>query len=139
MKEIAFRTAVFVANNITSPASYIQWNPSLISNWTQTVTLESKESQVVYSVSVPYIISAVVMSLLSIVAVVPLLLGWKAVPVRSLSFNPLTVATAFDAPLMREHKDKEEVTAVKRSATFPGGTRRVIYDNNDQVGQLRMK
>lgn len=77
------------------------------------------------------------MSLLSIAAVAPLLLSWKAVPDKNLSFNPLTVATAFDAPLMRIRRP--DSAAVKRAATFPGGTRRVIYDKNDQIGQLRMK
>lgn len=106
MREIAFRTSVAAAavtNNtiLFGNDSLVTPGLPLIQNWTQTVPYTGRSTQVVYSVSTAYLISAIVVSLLGVVATAPLYLGWWALG-RDVSFNPLEVAKAFHAEILRD-------------------------------------
>ncbi|ERF74873.1 hypothetical protein EPUS_03257 [Endocarpon pusillum Z07020] len=104
IREIAFRTSVAAAtvtNNtiLFGNDSLITSGLPLIRNWTQTVSYTGRSTQTVYSVSTAYLISAVVVSLLGVVAIAPLYWGWWELG-RDVSFNPLEVAKAFHAEIL---------------------------------------
>lgn len=139
MRELAFRSAVYVANDLDYRYPHYRFDVdrSMVSNWTQTVTLKSTELWVVYTISVPYMISAIIVSLLPIFAIAPLLLGWKTLPDRQLTFNPLIVAKAFDAPLLRNQRlQRKNLEKLSRS---PWGKRDVIYSVDEKDGLLKMQ
>lgn len=106
MREIAFRTSVAAAtvtNNtvLFGNDSLVATGLPLIQNWTQTVSYTGRSTQTVYSVSTAYLTSAVVVSLLGVVAIAPLYWGWWELG-RDVSFNPLEVAKAFHAEILRD-------------------------------------
>lgn len=106
MREIAFRASVAAAtvtNNtvLFGNDSLVASGLPLIQNWTQTVSYTGRSTQIVYSVSTAYLISAVVVSLLGVVAIAPLYWGWWELG-RDVSFNPLEVAKAFHAEILRD-------------------------------------
>lgn len=73
----------------------------LIQNWTQNIELDTRETLAVYTVSIPFLVCAILTSLLAVAAVSPLFWGWTEIK-EAASFNPLEVARAFDAPLLRD-------------------------------------
>ncbi|KAH8656647.1 hypothetical protein BGZ60DRAFT_532226 [Tricladium varicosporioides] len=77
-------------------------NYSTAGNWTQTVHYVGTETRVVYRTNWTFAAFATVVSLLGVVACAPLYWGWWELPRDGAkSFNPIIVADAFDAPLMR--------------------------------------
>ncbi|KAF2466118.1 uncharacterized protein BDR25DRAFT_237763 [Lindgomyces ingoldianus] len=112
LREMAFRTAVAAANNVTDMnvlfglSSLVEEGLPNIQNWTQRVSLKEQEKSIVFTISTPYLICAVVTSLLAVVAVVPLYWGWNELPFPA-SFNPLVVANAFDTPLLQHVEERE--------------------------------
>lgn len=106
MREIAFRTSVAAAtvtNNtiLFGNDSLVASGLPLIRNWTQTVSYTGRSTQIVYSISTAYLISAVVVSLLGVLAIAPLYWGWWELG-RDVSFNPLEVARAFHAEILKD-------------------------------------
>jgi len=104
IRQLAFRTAV-AAGNMTDMqtlffnSSLIDSGISNIRNWTQQVSVTQDQILVVYTISFPYLICAIIASLLAVAGVAPLY--WRAWGLsRPYSFNPLEVANAFDAPLL---------------------------------------
>jgi hypothetical protein len=128
MRLLVFRTAVAATkitdmNDLFYNASLIEPGLPFIRNWTQSVNVTSTETLTVYTVAIPYLACAVVASLLGVAAVAPLYYGWWELG-RDVSFNPLEVANAFDAPILK-HVDRN-VTA--RRIAKQAGFRRVRYD-----------
>lgn len=128
MRLLAFRTAVAATqitdmNNLFYNTSLIEPGLPFIQNWTQSVNVTSTETLTVYTIAIPYLACAVVASLLGVVAVAPLYYGWWELG-RDVSFNPLEVANAFDAPILK-HVDRN-VTAWRIAKQ--AGFRRVRYD-----------
>ncbi|ORY19541.1 hypothetical protein BCR34DRAFT_133713 [Clohesyomyces aquaticus] len=132
MREIVFRTAVAAANNVSDTKmlfglpSLVADGLPLIQNWTQTVELMEQNVSVVFIVSTPYLIAAVVASLLAVVAISPLYWGWKELPLPP-SFNPVVVANAFDAP---DFKDMD-VWQIGKCIRNEHGLRRVRFPPHD--------
>lgn len=110
---MAFRLAVHAGTVSSTEGPEVVLGPdrddeslSLTRNWTQTVDLRGQKRIVTFSVSIPYLIAAAAVSLLSVAALAPFYWNWKEVSVP-LSFNPLDVANAFDAPLLQPaHQEK---------------------------------
>ncbi|KAF2132764.1 hypothetical protein P153DRAFT_382391 [Dothidotthia symphoricarpi CBS 119687] len=107
LREMAFRTAVAAANvtdlDVIFPTPLLlEQGLPLTQNWTQQVSLNGEKHIVAFGVSVPYLICAIVSSLLSVIAIAPLLWNsWRKGFVQ-VSFNPLDVAHVFAAPLLEE-------------------------------------
>jgi hypothetical protein len=126
---MAFRAAVH-AGNISKPEhrglpavlgpDYDDRARLMIQNWTQIVDVEGQKSIVTFNISIPYLISAVAVSLLSVAALAPFYWNWKEGP-PPLSFNPLHVANAFDAPLVQDAE--KELVEQRVRYTMEGRTR----------------
>lgn len=134
MREIAFRTAVAAASTanmaiLFGNTSLIDTSLPLIKNWTQTVEYRARETRTVYSISYPYLLCAVVVSLLGVVAVIPLYDGWWELG-RPVSFNPLEIAKAFDAPIL----ERVDGNPVKEQIVEQSGLERVRYGVVDRDG-----
>ena len=135
MREIAFRTSVAAAtvsnNNVLfGNDSLVSSGLPLIQNWTQTVSYTGRSTQIVYSISRAYLISSVIVSLLGVVAIAPLYWGWWELG-RDVSFNPLEVAKAFHAEILRDanwNMSKEGLVKVV-------GEREVSYRVVDEGGK----
>jgi hypothetical protein len=96
-------------------SSLIDSGISNIRNWTQQVSVTQDKILVVYTISFPYFICAIIASLLAVVGVAPLY--WRAWGLsRPHSFNPLEVANAFDAPLLAGLKIDGKVKDVAQQA-----------------------
>ncbi|KAJ9656512.1 hypothetical protein H2201_008525 [Coniosporium apollinis] len=141
MREIAFRTAVAAASTanmaiLFGNTSLIDTSLPLIKNWTQTVEYRARETRTVYSISYPYLLCAVVVSLLGVVAVIPLYDGWWELG-RPVSFNPLEIAKAFDAPIL----ERVDGNPVKEQIVEQSGLERVRYGvvDRDGGGRPRLK
>jgi hypothetical protein len=108
----------------------------LTQNWTQQVALSGEKYVVTFSISIPYLVCAIISSLLAVVAIAPLYWNlWKErfIP---LPFNPLNVARVFAAPIMQDADCKETIEDYMRKAN---GLRRVTYlasGSDDAVGML---
>lgn len=121
LREIMFRTAVEMPKSNmsgfwTAMSELQTWwmvptdhsdlntygNYSTARNWTQTVNYIGTETRVVYRTNWTFAAFAIVISLLGVVALAPLYWGWWELARGGVqSFNPIVVADAFDAPLMR--------------------------------------
>ncbi|EON66808.1 hypothetical protein W97_06210 [Coniosporium apollinis CBS 100218] len=141
MREIAFRTAVAAASVtdmtvLFGNSSLVDSSLPLIQNWTQTVEYSARETRTVYSISYPHLFCAVAVSLLGVVAVIPLYDGWWELG-RPISFNPLEIAKAFDAPIL----ERVDGNAVKERIVEQSGLERVRYGvvDGDGGGRLRLK
>ncbi|PSN65887.1 hypothetical protein BS50DRAFT_677221 [Corynespora cassiicola Philippines] len=139
-RELAFRTAVSAANNVTDPKELFS-TPSLSAsglhhtrNWTQTVDLAIRETLAVYTVSYVFLGCGIAVSLLSVAAITPLYWGWTEVTGPT-SFNPLDVARAFDAPVMEGLHGKGVEQMVRRRE----GGRGVRYCRVESGGEVRLK
>jgi hypothetical protein len=144
LREMAFRTAVAAAA-IADPillfgnAELAQEGQSLAQNWTQNVELIGQRRVLAYAVSIPFLICAIVCSLLAVVAIAPLYWKAKGEMLVLRSFNPLDVAHVFDAPLLQHVHEKDMETYVRKEQ----GLRRVRcstqeLDNGGDVGAVRM-
>jgi hypothetical protein len=136
IRELAFRTAVAAAN--ITDMNILFFNSSLIAaglpqikNWTQPITVTASQNLVVYSISLPYLICAIIVSSLGVLAVATLHLGSLELS-RTVSLNPLEIAKAFDAPIFANVKGVAEANAIARSI---GGTKvqYALVDDNDGV------
>jgi len=88
MREIAFRSALDVATrNLTFPESV------------QRVPYTGSQPETVYTSNYRYMASALIVSLLGVLAVIPTFRGWWELG-RKVTLSPLEVAKAFDAPLL---------------------------------------
>ncbi|KAF1850625.1 uncharacterized protein K460DRAFT_372824 [Cucurbitaria berberidis CBS 394.84] len=128
LREMAFRVAVAVAGIADRDALFgsralAQEGLPLTQNWTQGIDVTGQRSVVALSVSIPYLVCAVVCSLLAVVAIVPLYWAARSEELRPLSFNPLDVARIFDAPLLRDADEKDIEGYVRKE----DGARRVRY------------
>ncbi len=107
MRQFAFRAALDVAafpnrTAILAPI-YEAYNISVnmseaTANWTQRVPYKNDERRTVYSTNPVYLALAVVVSLVGVLAVLPLYYGWWELG-RPVSLNPLETGKAFGAPL----------------------------------------
>jgi hypothetical protein len=102
MRELAFRTAVLAARVTDEQllfynTSLIEPGKPLIKNWTQSVQVSEQQMFAVYTISLPYMIAAAILSLLAIPAIIRLYYGWWELG-RSISLDPLELAKAFNAP-----------------------------------------
>jgi hypothetical protein len=107
LHDMAFRTAVAAAA-ITNPvllfgnAQLAKQGQSLAQTWTQDVDVTGQRHFPAYMVSIPYLVCAVVCSLLAVAAILPLYWNARGDIVILRSFNPLDVAHLFDAPLLQD-------------------------------------
>jgi hypothetical protein len=115
MREIAFRTAVHVGRD-----------PGLQNETDalQIVPYEGEGRQSIYITNTRFMIAAAILSLSSIVAVATTFYGWWELG-RTVSLNPLELAKAFDAPLLREVGSN--ITVLNPKALGSAGLQRVQY------------
>ncbi|KAF2184724.1 hypothetical protein K469DRAFT_739323 [Zopfia rhizophila CBS 207.26] len=139
LREMAFRTAV-AAGNVTDNntlfglPSLVEEGFPLTQNWTQKVALAGEKYVVTYSISIPYLVCAGIASLLAVVAIAPFYWNWREMPV-SLSFNPLDVANAFDAPLLQDAYCEKTIQDYVRKES---GLRRLKYSARASNGGADM-
>jgi hypothetical protein len=118
------------------------WSPA--SNWTQLTPYTGTRTTTVYRTSTPYLVSAFLVSLLGVAAVLPLYSGWWELG-RTVSFNPLEVGKAYDAILLSrvdgngKHGDLiGEVgdTRVQYGVIDDDGDRARRASNSEQVSRM---
>jgi hypothetical protein len=107
LREMAFRTAVAAAAVADSVllfgnAELAQQDQSRAQNWTQIVDVTGQRQFVAYAVSIPYLVGAVLCSLLAVAAILPLYWNARGDILDLHSFNPLDVAHVFNAPLLQD-------------------------------------
>lgn len=126
LREIAFRTAVAAAG-IADPVilfgtpDLAQQGLPLAQNWTQTILVNGERTVVAYGLSIPYLICAIVCSLLAVVAIMPLYWNPTSEQLIPLSFNPLEVALMFNATLLQDARGRNVEQYVRKEQ----GLRRV--------------
>lgn len=107
MRDIVFRIVVDLPkSNLTwfwermSGGYDVEMNYTTATNWTQRVHYTGSELTTVYRTSWTYMVVAIAVSLLGVIAVAPLYYGWwDSAKLDIGTFNPLEIAKAFDAPL----------------------------------------
>jgi hypothetical protein len=146
LHEMAFRTAVAAAA-VTDPAllfgnaQLAEQGQSLAQNWTQNVDVTGQRHFAAYTVSIPYLVCAVVCSLLAVAAILPLYWNARGDVVILRSFNPLDVAHLFDAPLLQDLYEADVGNYVRKEE----GLRRVWcstkakeWESRDDTGLMRV-
>ena len=88
----------------------------------QTTPFVGSLSQTVYKAEYRYLAGYVVVSVVSILAVLPLFWGWWELG-RSVSLNPLEIANAFNAPLLEHVDDNGDADSIVEAV----GKERVMY------------
>jgi hypothetical protein len=134
MRELFFRTAVRAAQITDEQVlfvneSLIDTGKPLIKNWTQTVQVNDESNLAVYTISIPYMIAAALVSLLAIPSVAWLYYGWWELG-RNVSLDPLEIANAFDAP----HMETVDGNAEGRDVAKQVSLKRVRYGVVQDVG-----
>jgi hypothetical protein len=140
LREIGFRTAVATAA-VVDPvllfgnAELAQQELSHAQKWTQNVDVNGQVRFVTYTANVPYMICAVIFSLLAVVAILPLYWDTRNDMLVPISFNPLNVAHVFDAPVLLDAYGDMETYIQKE-----GGLKRVQYSTqgSDDGGLVRV-
>jgi hypothetical protein len=127
MRELAFRTAIRAAQVTDDQllffnTSLIEPGKNLIKNWTQSVQVNDQTKFAVYTVSIPYMLAAVFVSLLAVPTILRLYYGFWELG-RTVSLDPLEIAKAFDAP----HLGTVNGNAEGRDVAKEVGLRRVRY------------
>jgi hypothetical protein len=143
MRELAFRTAVHAAQ-ITDEQllffnkSLIDRGRPLIQNWTQSVQVNDEQKLAVYTISIPYMIAAALVSLLAVPAVSRLYFGWWELG-RNVSLDPLEVAKAFDAPHLEIVNGNAEGQDVAKRVGLERVRYGVIHDAGGTMrGELKL-
>jgi hypothetical protein len=119
LREMAFRTAVaaaMVADPVLLFGNAELAREGLVraQNWTQSVHVTGQGQFVAYTVNIPFMVCAVICSLLAVTAILPLY--WDARCDISVlrSFNPLDVAHVFNAPLLQDVDETDIETYIRK-------------------------
>lgn len=139
MRELAFRAAVDAARIkdeglLFVNKSLIESGRPLIQNWTQSVPVTDLQRITAYTVHVPYMISAIIVSLLAIPVLVSLYYGFWELG-RSVSFGPLEIAKAFGAPHLDccdDNADAQGIVDQLRDHQYQYG---VVLDDDKKNGR----
>lgn len=102
MQSLAFRTTIAMAtapDSLFAPALTERDLSDLRSTWTQRVSTTGSRTMHLYRASPPLVALGIAVSLIGVIAVVPLYWGFWEMG-RKVSLNPLELARAFGAPLM---------------------------------------
>jgi hypothetical protein len=144
LREMAFRTAVSAAAVADSVllfgnAELARQDLSRTQNWTQNVDVTGRKQFVAYTVSIPYLVCAVVCSLLAVAAILPLYWNARGNILVLRSFNPLEVANVFNAPLLQDVYEANVGIYVRKEE----GLKRVRcsakrWENRDDIGLVRV-
>jgi hypothetical protein len=144
LREMAFRTAVAAAAVADSVllfgnAELAQQDLSRAQNWTQNVDVTGQRQFVAYTVSMPYLICAVICSLLAVVAILPLYWNARGDILDLHSFNPLDIANVFNAPLLQDVHEADVGSYVRKEE----GLRRVqcsakTWESRDDTALARI-
>jgi hypothetical protein len=143
MRELAFRVAVHAAQIkderlLFAHTSLIEPGRPLIQNWTQSVRVIDLQSFSAYTISVPYMISAIIVSLLAIPALASLYYGFWELG-RSVSLGPLEIGKAFDAPLLDDCDDNADGQGMIGQLSEQRYRYGVVLDSGEtQSRQLRL-
>lgn len=140
MQSLAFRISVAMAT-----ASDSAFLPTLNSSaveayrksWTQTVSFQGHNVVTVYRTNSVFIGMAILVSMMGVLAVLPLYNGWWELG-RAVSLSPLEIARAFGTPLL----DGMDGNAGAQNVVVERGTLRVRYGAVEQYGEekrLRME
>ncbi|KAH7070204.1 hypothetical protein FB567DRAFT_564734 [Paraphoma chrysanthemicola] len=113
MREIAFRTAVRAGKDYAN-----------VTNSTQDVQYTGRSTHSIYNTDFRYMAAAVVVSILSVIAISITFYGWWELG-RTVSLSPLEIAKAFDAPLLAHIGSNLDLSHNKHLG--PIATRRVRY------------
>lgn len=139
LRAIAFRTAVAAArvtDNATlfGPAEEVEQGYPLIGNWTQQVALKGEKRVSSFSISIPYLVCAVILSLLSVLAMAPTY--WKLWTRKTilLTFNPLEVAHVFGAPILQHADSEKTMEAYIRKESGLRRIKHVTEESDDASG-----
>ncbi len=113
MRDLVFRTAL-------DAGAYFNMNPDN----EQTVSYNSTTPTTVYRTNFTYTWTAAVISLLGTLSVIPLFWGWWELG-RPMTFGPLEIANAFEAPLFNDmgsnSKESQSMRKLSRRKVMYGG------------------
>jgi hypothetical protein len=146
LREMAFRTAVASAA-VTDPvllfgkAELAEQDVSRTQNWTQNVDVTGQRQLPAYTVSIPYLVCAVVCSLLAVAAILPLYWNARGDIVILRSFNPLDVAHLFDAPLLQDVYEADVGNYVRKEEGLKRvrcSTKAKEWESRDDLGLVRV-
>lgn len=142
ISEISFRTSLYAAAD-QSLSSTRQNSTYMMVD--QTVPYTGSSTHTIYRTNIALMITGVAFSLLGIIGLVPLYIGWWELG-REVSMSPLEIAKAFDAPLLRDVQgNAEQQEIVSRTTGFKVRYGEVMRDgegvlmlgNESDVGRLR--
>lgn len=130
MREVAFRTSLQIAADNTSYA-----------NARQNVPSRNETPKTVYTANYSYMASAVALSLLGVVAVIPTYSGfWKLG--RPVSLSPLEVAKAFNSPVLGElpgNRPAEKMLDEAGGMKFRYGESGVVVGTSGYAGEEEVR
>jgi hypothetical protein len=146
LHEMAFRTAVAAAGVTDSVllfgnAELAAQDVSRAQNWTQNVDVTGQRHFAAYTVSIPYLVCAVVCSLLAVAAILPLYWNARGDIVIIRSFNPLDVAHWFDAPLLQDVYEADVGNYVRKEEGLKRvrcSTKAKEWETRDDTGLMRI-
>ncbi|KAH5581680.1 hypothetical protein HBI24_130090 [Parastagonospora nodorum] len=144
LREIVFRTAVAAAAVADSVllfgnAELAEQALSRTQNWTQNIDVIGQRHFVAYTMNTTYLVCAVIVSLLAVVAILPLYWDAKGDIVVLRSFNPLDVAHVFGAPILPDLNEADVRSYVQKEE----GLKRVRCsveqsESSEDVGLVRV-
>ncbi len=148
MRKFAFRASLDAAavSNRTMLFSEFLTKPwltqvpkeALTANWTQHVNFTGTQQHTIYRVDWPWLASGIVVSLLGIVALIPLYIGWWELG-RPVSLNPLEVANAFGAPLLDTVNSNADRSHIARDVGYKQVRYGSVEEGTEGESLLRLR
>ena len=133
MQSLAFRISVAMAttnDSVFLPALNSSAVEAYRKSWTQTVSFQGYNVVTVYKTNSVFVGMAVLVSMMGVLAVLPLYNGWWELG-RTVSLSPLEIARAFGAPLL----DGMDGNAGAQNVVVERGTLRVRYGAVERYGE----